>query len=305
MLARIDASAAGVTATFDAGAQTVELLSDAAGPAAAIVLDDDTSGFLAALKLDAPSLTPGEEAIERPLAALDRFDGVSSGAIEINGRYIAVDIERDSLRDVVAAIDAANAGVDATLIGSASEGFRVKLASSQAPLTLADAGSGLLAALGIDARTYGSVSSAGGSPGEGDSGQVDRASRRRSYLIADGLEDMRKTFGKLLGEAGGATFGSALDAVLGDVLERFDVRELGRFGLDFSAATELFDLDRSERRRFTRAVQLGDERLFELMLEGRGANEAGLIETIRELVEAELSRRGGGSRLGNIVDAYA
>lgn len=58
ILARITASAAGVTATYDAAARTVTLEQTAPGPAA-ITLSDDTGNFLAAVDVLAASQTAG------------------------------------------------------------------------------------------------------------------------------------------------------------------------------------------------------------------------------------------------------
>ena len=55
VLAKIDASAAGVTATFDATREEVVLTQKTEGAANDIVLANDTSGFLAATKLDTAS----------------------------------------------------------------------------------------------------------------------------------------------------------------------------------------------------------------------------------------------------------
>ncbi|MEM8735827.1 MAG: hypothetical protein AAGG44_16480, partial [Planctomycetota bacterium] len=107
VLGKINASAANVTATLDDDAETVLLTHNALG-AESITLDSDTSGFLAATKLDDANAVTGSLAkneLTDPLGELDRFSAVTTGNLIVNGNNITVDVAADSLSDVVARIN--------------------------------------------------------------------------------------------------------------------------------------------------------------------------------------------------------
>ena len=153
------------------------------------------------------------------------------------------------------------------------------------------------------------MSAAGRSGGFEDlSWQTSRAGRVRSYRAADRLEDIRRTFDELLAGGGAATFRSSLSEVLEEVAARLDEDEFERLGLGSLDGGGLFDLDRRDRARFARGVQLGDQKLLALLLDGQGsggADQVGLIEALREIVKEELTSRAGGRRIGTVIDTYA
>lgn len=118
VLAKISGSAAGVTATFDARTETIQLVATAPG-SQAITVGNDTSGFLAATRLDVSSQALGGAAgagdIDEKLGSLAALSAVQSGSFQVGGRTLALDVGSDSLRDVIARINAAGAGVRASL----------------------------------------------------------------------------------------------------------------------------------------------------------------------------------------------
>ncbi|MBT8369905.1 MAG: hypothetical protein KJO34_03015, partial [Deltaproteobacteria bacterium] len=82
VLDRINQSDAGVTATFDVANETVLLTQKTSGANLDIVLENDTSGFLAAVKLEGATATPGSSSeADTPLAQVESFDAVQSGNI--------------------------------------------------------------------------------------------------------------------------------------------------------------------------------------------------------------------------------
>jgi hypothetical protein len=109
VLARIGSSAAGVSASYDAGTETIRLQRTSPG-SDPITLGEDTSGFLAATKLDGALVsTPG--AASRPLSSFDAaiastppLAAVQAGTITINGQAVAVNPATQSVRDVFAAL---------------------------------------------------------------------------------------------------------------------------------------------------------------------------------------------------------
>jgi hypothetical protein len=153
VLARITSSAAGVDATFDAASERVLLSQKTPGSGPGIVLGPDSSGFVAATKLDTAVATPGTD--HEPsivLAALPQFSGVSSGAITVNGVDIDIDVNADSLVDVLDRISTSSANALATLSASAQ---RVTIAGTNATndLSLEQGSTGLFTALFIDEGT--------------------------------------------------------------------------------------------------------------------------------------------------------
>ncbi len=111
---RINQSAAGVTATFDTATEKVVLTQNTPGASQDIVLGNDSSGFLAAVKLDGAVPFAGETASEMPMAEVENLSSVQSGDISVNGISITIDVNTDSLTDVLDRITASAAGVTAS-----------------------------------------------------------------------------------------------------------------------------------------------------------------------------------------------
>ena len=156
VLDRINQSNAGVTATFDAGTESVLLTQNTTGSTPDIVLENDTSGFLVAMKLDGATATAGEDAEpDKSLAEVTAFSTVQSGNISVNGVSIDIDVNADSLNDVLDRISASAAGVTASF-DSASQ--KVTLASDNADsqMILSDGGTRFFSTVGISEGTYNS-----------------------------------------------------------------------------------------------------------------------------------------------------
>jgi hypothetical protein len=157
VLDRINQSAAGVTATFDTATEKVVLTQNTPGADEDIVLGNDTSGFLAAVKLDGATPFPGQTASEMPLAEVESFSSVQSDNISVNGVSIAIDVNADSLTDVLDRITASAAGVTASF-DSATQ--RVSLVSDtpDSSLTLDSGITDFFSAVEISDGTYDAVS---------------------------------------------------------------------------------------------------------------------------------------------------
>lgn len=299
VVARIDASAAGVSASLDVANQTVEIVSDVAGSSSNITLGNDTSGFLQATRLDDATMVPGQAAIDSVLADLDHFDAVSSGSIQINGQSIAFDIQNDSVQDVLNAINAADAGVTSSLTETAGA-WTVELQGGSSGLTIDDGGTGLFAALGIGSGSYGS-SGSGGEPTV-----TDRATRIYSYRAADILDDFHRALDTLISADGGNSFEALIGPLFEEMAERFGSDKLRKPGLDFEGdGWQGIELGKIDRQRFTQAIQRGDDTLVALLLGGSGAREGGLLESLQDLLKDEIKRRNGGSSRGALFEAYA
>jgi hypothetical protein len=130
VLDKINQSAAGVTATYDGASETVLLTQKTPGSTPDIVLENDTSGFVAAVKLDSAVAIPGNDAgAEKKLAEDDQFSSTSSGSISVNGVSIDIDVNADTLTDVLDRISASAADVTASYD---SDTKRVTLSSNDA-----------------------------------------------------------------------------------------------------------------------------------------------------------------------------
>ena len=119
VLDKINQSDAGVTASYDAASETVLLTQNTPGSTPDIVLANDTSGFVAAVKLDSAVAVPGEDGTvtedpATPLAEVDAFSTVQSGSISVNSVSIDIDVNTDSLNDILASISASAADVTAS-----------------------------------------------------------------------------------------------------------------------------------------------------------------------------------------------
>ena len=169
VLDKINQSDAGVTASFDAFSETVLLTQNTHGSTEDIVLANDTSGFLAAVKLDGAVAVPGEDGTvsedpATPMAEVEGLSAVQSGSISVNGVSIDIDADTDSLNDVLDRITASEAGVTASYDSSSK---RVSLSSKDAEsqLILESGSSNFLSEVGLSDGTYeatsGSVESQG------------------------------------------------------------------------------------------------------------------------------------------------
>jgi len=132
VLDKINQSDAGVTATFNAASETVLLTQNTPGSTQDIVLANDTSGFVAAVKLDGAVAIPGEDGTvsedpTTPLAEVASLSAVQSGSISVNGTSIDIDVNTDSLNDILDRITSSEAGVTASYDSSSK---RVSLISN-------------------------------------------------------------------------------------------------------------------------------------------------------------------------------
>lgn len=141
VLNAINASSAGVTASYDSATDAVTIANTAAGDTSIINLGgaDSTSNFLAAINVASATQLPdgnGSTAVTstRNLGAVDPTallnssnfgDGaVTTGTFSINGVAITVDPTSESLLDILGAINESEAGVTASY-DSATDTIRV------------------------------------------------------------------------------------------------------------------------------------------------------------------------------------
>jgi hypothetical protein len=198
VLRRITDSAAGVNALYDDATERISLVAKTAG-AGGIVLSDDTSGFLAATKLDATASVvagaDGPPPLDTPLALLPSTSGVTAGTLSVNGTSIAVAPQTTTLRDLLASMNAVE-GVSASISPLSGE-VRIDGTSAGASLTLAD-DTGLLKVLGV---SPGTVQGTPDSPAtatvsrlmEGEPAEVAATTLRTAQALNDSLELLRRS----------------------------------------------------------------------------------------------------------------
>jgi len=258
VLSKITASDAGVTATFDSDAEKVVLTQKTAGSSQTITLENDTSGFLGATKLSAAVATAGQETDadqDKHLADASPFSSIQSGTMQINGVDISVDVDSDSLNDVISRINSSGAGVTVSLDDSTG---RVSLLSNSvsAQLELDSNGTEFFSALEISDKTYnptgGKILSEG-------------LSRFEAYRTADEMKNLAGSINAIFDDT--ELEGTPSDLVrqirseiTNAISQNFDSKDSRfntNFGVNFdfeAAGKEIFDFSTSDRRKLTSAM---------------------------------------------------
>lgn len=273
VIARINQSAAGVTATYNAATERVDLLQNTLGSAASIVLQNDSSNFLQSAKLDTAPLTPGiDPESQRTLSSVAAFSTVQSGSILINGTSIAIDANSDTLESVIAKINASPAVVNAAF-DTQTQRVLIQANDPSSILEIDSNGTGLFAALQMPE---------GRVDPEADGRGV---SRRRSYDIADAVESMMAEMNVLFRDSAfqnGSTFAKSFRSRINSAVSQlFAAGSDGNsniFGLLFDRSDSAMSNGRFaslERRDFTHSLQRRGEDV-RILLAGDG-DDAGII----------------------------
>ncbi|MGI9204238.1 MAG: flagellin hook IN motif-containing protein [Woeseiaceae bacterium] len=297
---RINLSNAGVTANFNATLERIDFLQDTLGSVPTIDLQNDTSNFLEAVKLDTATVVPGidPETIQS-FADVSAFSGIVSGDILINDRQISIDTATDSLSSITDKINASSADVTATFDPESQE-FLIEADDAASTLEIDSNGTGFFAALNM---TEGRV----------DPEAVSRGiSRRRSYDIADefaaAFEDLNSLFTDKSFKDGAAHtsyFRAPLESAFKGVYGGSNSGSVFGVRYDGSAEARRFgrfaDID---RRALTRNLQLRGEDVKNF-LAGRDGNSGMLRELLgaTRLALANVNEVLGVS--GTFVDTFA
>ncbi|MEW6517302.1 MAG: flagellar filament capping protein FliD [candidate division FCPU426 bacterium] len=118
IIGRINSSGAGVTAAFDAVAQTISLVTQETGATASLTVSESAGNLWEALQIT-PGTASGSDAqspsLTEPLgdAAANLDIAVTSGTFTLNGVVFYVDAATDTLQTVLNRINASSAGVNA------------------------------------------------------------------------------------------------------------------------------------------------------------------------------------------------
>ena len=294
VLDRINASDAKVTASFDAATDTVQLTSTEAGTTA-ISIAGDTSGLVAALRLDDATTVAGVAADRsRTIDEVGGLAGVSSGTFSINGVDISIDTSVDSLDDVLTRINSSEAGVKATY--SDRSGTLKLVSTGSADLTVDGDGTGLLDRMKVAAGTYKGVQR------KGISAHKAAAITEAMVSVVTELNDI---FAKLSGAAQVSGIGSARNS-----LQRGLQRLTGQSGrtqvglrFDYGGDGPLVDFDDAAQRRFRSALS-GNAKGVASFLEGKGTKD-GLFDVLDDQLKAASSALASELGSGILLSARA
>jgi len=212
VLNRINNSSANVTASFDSENERVVFTHDETGESPRILLTQDTSGLVAALKLDAGLFERGSEnGSKRLIRSVPELSGITSGEFSINGRTYAIDVNTESLSDINRRLYRDGFGVVA-YYDERTDRFRIR-ASGNGSLILDDGTSGFFSGLGVTDGLY-----RGEKTGEQVTFRSSASLQRELRDVVDSLESVLK------GDVGGYGVGIARvikDSLIGALEETF------------------------------------------------------------------------------------
>jgi len=300
VLDRITASGAGVSAQLSG--DTVTLTADAFGPGA-ISVGSDTTGLLAALKLDTGIAVDGvDNEREAAMSGVDDFSGVSAGSFTVNGTTISVDPASDSIDDVLDAINASGASVSAQY----SDGSVRLVGLSGASVSLSGDTSGWLSSVGLAEGTA--------DPTEG---RGSRGSRQAARRLSEAFVDLAEKINALFGpddELDGAakvdriTVQSRIRAAIkGVFLDRDQTAKDNELGLTFNFDDEdeaVLTLRRSDVKKLATSM-MREPRGVDRVLFGSN-QQPGLVQVLDEAIgEADADLAEALGNLGSSLNTTA
>ena len=312
VVGKINSSGAGVTASFDAARDKVVVTQQTAGSFKSVVLENDTSGFLAATKLDAPTTIAGGEGhdSDRLISTVADLSEASTGNFEVNGVSIAVDVGADSLNDVIARINSSGAGVTASY-NESSNLVTIASQSTTADLVLDDGTSNFFSTLNITAGTFEAP------PSDGAGGrvlekpvaferQLEKFGSELDEIFKNGFEGLDEELRPAIEQALTGTISDSFSKILGETSE-YKLRS--RFGIDFDFREAQNGIFGYNDRQLENALEENLEELTDFLFRGasNGKKEGlvvSLIETVRELEDMfqDALRPTSGDTNGLIVD---
>ncbi len=295
LLTRINQSAAKVEGSFDTATDRLSFTSTVDG-ARDITFANDSSGVVAALKLDGATTVQGLDADRtRTIAEVDAFSSVSSGTLTINGVDIEVDTATDSLDDLLARINASEAGVKASYHDNTGRLSIVGKSSAEDLVVDSDA-TGLLETMSVATGTYEAVQRRG-------------ISATKAKELTDAMAKVVTELNELMGRLASASNVAGADTARNNISR--SMRALtgasGRTQLglkvDFDSAGKFIDFDEAAQRKF-RAALSSNARGVATFLEGKGTKDGffDIIDKQMHVAETALATEYG---TGILVSASA
>ena len=194
VLARISASDAGVSASFDIASERIVLEQNTIGSGETISVGSDSSGFLAATKLSGAKAVKGtDDDRDKSLYQVNALMPIRTGKLSINGTEISINRYQDSLNEVIDRINESDAGVTASF-DEADMRFKVVANDPDTDVVLGDGITRFFQTLDIVEGTY-EPTGAGG-PSAGD---VRRVLTRQGERLFGALQSVQEGLGKVFG----------------------------------------------------------------------------------------------------------
>jgi len=278
---RINQAATGVTASFNDVTERIELSQNTAGSAPTIDIQGDTSNFVEATKLLGAIVISGTDAEnEVALENVEEFASVQSGNLVINGNEINIDIQSDTLNDVLDRINQSGAGITAEFDTSSQ---KVSLTASPGigSLQIDGNGTGFFAALNVPEGRVDPRGRGGG------------FAKQQSYRIADSLEaafeEINSFFGrKAFADPSDSTIRALRNVLDGALTNAFGDEEMAhRLGLDLNSNDRAKNIEayaRVDRRRLTQSLQ-SDGRLGKSFFSSGGSS---FLQTLGQAVQQSI-----------------
>jgi len=271
VLGKINSSEAGVTASYDSETDTVSLSQKTEG-AWEIALGEDSSGFLAAMNLDASAEVMGVDAWTEVQVDYEQQSTVpiQAGDFFINDVEITVDAG-DSLQDVLDAINASDARVYARL--NASSGELQIHSSSRGGVKLVDGTSGFLSSVGLREGEH-----------KRERGGFSSSALRR---VMNNLREVEEQVAVLYQEVGGEKYASVeldgmrdrINKVMGAALSGGSngERKIAETIFGDAGGEDFFDLLGGEKSALKDGLRSGDEDLMTFLLGEEKDGNGGLL----------------------------
>ncbi|PIE65494.1 MAG: hypothetical protein CSA24_02665 [Deltaproteobacteria bacterium] len=251
--------------------------------------------------LDDGAVVLGQQAADGADAVIARvggLGGISSGSFAVNGVEVAVDIDSDTLQDVVDRINASGSGVRAALDLDAD---RIEFESVRRgeAFRLEDGDSGFLSAIGVEPRTYeptGVVRSSGG-----------RGASEAMRVFTETLEALFET-----SEDDGAP--ATLSSLVGDLKSLISdgIQRAGRNGRGLGLTFRLrkggvgpIRFWQQDQVRFRAALRKHPDRIEKFFTGKNNDTPDGMLAKMMEKVDAALgSIEFQGQQVGLHLDTY-
>lgn len=281
VVAKVTASAAGVTASYDSARERVVLTSTTTGSAGTITLGSDSSGFLSAVRLDTATLVPGtDDDTQRVISDVSALQSIQAGSFSVDATLISEDPATDSLQDVLDRINATVSTVSIDYLSSA-DSVRLSPVGSTQQVLLDDNGTGFFSALNI-ATGIRSLQTTNSRTNSDASNIVQLANRFADGLNrlvdASGTSSLRETLRSVIDESVASTSGTQTTAV---------EQVLSTLGLEFATSDSSF-VEINDTTLATAIRQRGST-LFDVLV--RGGRTTASQGILRDLDDALAVRQ--------------
>lgn len=248
------------------------------------------SGKVAARSLELNltySSDPLEDDPAKKLAEVSRFSSVAAGTLRINGVAVAIDPAADSLDDVVARINAANAGATARIDRS---GDRLEILSARArtPLIVEEGATGFFTAADIAPRVYQPRRSAADALSDGGEvmAQLKEMSEALNELFLGKFPELDETLLTELRDGLKAAITTVVKAHGGSITSR-PMRS--GFGVDFDFSFFSKSILKVTPEKFMNKAETDLEGLYSFLAGDTTSTKPGLAPSLLETFAATLN----------------